>query len=74
MMKRTLTRLLAVFVAAAIPNVLVGSGLLDVDLWRSTVMAGAVAVLGVVQQLAVTYKNDGELTEDDVDAAISKGA
>ena len=73
MMKKTLTRLLAVFVAAAIPNVLVGQ-LVDVDVWRAAIMSGAIAVLGVVQQLAVVYRNDGEVTEDDVDAAISKGA
>ena len=73
MIEKTVKRLLAVFVSAAIPNVLVGSGLLDVDIWRSTVMAGSVACLGVLQQLAVTYKNDGELTEDDLDDAINKG-
>jgi hypothetical protein len=73
MIQKTLTRLLAVFVAAAIPNVLVGQ-LVDVDVWQAAIMSGAIAVLGVVQQLAVTYRNDGELTEEDVNAAINKGA
>ena len=41
MMKKTLTRLLAVFVAAAIPNVLVGQ-LVDVDVWRAAIMSGAI--------------------------------
>ena len=48
--------------------------LVDVDVWKAAVMSGAIAVLGVVQQLAVTYKNDGELTEDDLGDAINKGA
>ena len=73
MIKKTLTRLLAVFVAAAIPNVLVGQ-LVDVDVWRAATMSGAIAVLEIVRKLAVVYRNDGEVTEDDVDAAISKGA
>ena len=73
MIKKTLTRLLAVFVAAAIPNVLVGQ-LVDVDVWRAAIMSGSIALLGVIQQIAVVYRNDGELTEEDVDAAISKGA
>jgi hypothetical protein len=73
MIKKTFLRLVSVFVAAAIPNVLVGQ-MVDVDVWQAAVMSGAIAVLGVVQQLAVTYKNDGELTADDLDDAITKGA
>ena len=73
MIKQTVTRLLAVFISAAIPSVLVGSGLLDVDLWRSTVMAGSVACLQVIQNLANRFKNDGELTAEDLDDAV-KGA
>ena len=72
MIEKTVKRLVAVGVAAAIPNILVGQ-LVDVDVWKAAVMSGAIAVLGVVQQLAVTYKNDGELTEDDLDDAINKG-
>jgi hypothetical protein len=73
MIQKTLLRLVSVFVAAAIPNVLVGQ-MVDVDVWQAAVMSGAIAVLGVVQQLAVTYRNDGQLTAKDVDDAINKGA
>lgn len=73
MIQKTVKRLLAVFVAAAIPNVLVGQ-MVNVDVWQAAIMSGAIAVLGVVQQLAVTYRNDGELTDDDLNAAIEKGS
>lgn len=73
MIQKTLLRLVSVFVAAAIPNILVGQ-LVSVDILSASLMAGGIAVLGVVQQLAVTYRNDGELTAEDIDAAIEKGA
>ena len=73
MIQKTVKRLLAVFIAAAIPNVLVGQ-MVNVDVWQAAIMSGAIAVLGVVQQLAVTYRNDGELTDDDLNAAIGKGS
>lgn len=63
-------RLTATFVAAAVPNVLIGS-LVDVEVWKAAVMAGAVAVLGVAQSLAVAYK-DGKLTAAEVDEAFNK--
>lgn len=61
-------RLIATFVAASVPNVLVGS-LVDVEVWKAAVMSGAVAVLGVLQALAVAYK-DGKLTKSEVDEAF----
>lgn len=72
MIKQVARRLVATFIAAAIPNMLVGSAL-QVDLWRSSVMAGAIAVLGAVQLLAVGLRNDGELTDDEIDAAFGEG-
>ena len=62
-------RLFATFVAASVPNILIGS-LVDVAVWKAAVMAGAVAVLGVVQALAVSYK-DGKLTASEVDEAFN---
>lgn len=70
MLKTVSTRLLATFVAAAVPNVLIGS-LVDVDVWKAAVMSGAVAVLGVAQALAVAYK-DGKLTAAEIDSAFNK--
>jgi len=62
-------RLLATFIAAGVPNVLAGA-VVDVAVWKSAVMAGAIAVLGAVQTLATAYKADGELTDEDVETAF----
>lgn len=63
-------RLVATFVGASIPNVLIGT-LVDVAVWKSAVMAGAVAVLGVVQSLAESY-TDGKLTFDEIEDAFKQ--
>lgn len=63
-------RLVASFVAAAIPNVLVGT-LVNVDLWQSAVMSGAIAVLTIVQALAIGYK-DGKLTAEEIEQAFKR--
>lgn len=71
MLKQTATRLAATFTAAAVPNVLIGQTL-DVSAWRAAIMAGGVAVLGVVQALAVSYR-DGKLTAAEVEEAFQTG-
>ena len=67
--KQICTRLLATFVAAGIPNVLAGM-VVEVEVWKAAVMSGAVAVLGVVQVLAVAYKADGKLTAAEIEEAF----
>lgn len=64
------TRLVSVFVATAVPNIGVGAAI-GVDVWRSSVMAGAIAVLAVVQKLAAAYK-DGKLTDAEVADAFGE--
>lgn len=64
-------RLAATFVAAAVPNILAGSLLVDVAVWKAAVMSGAVATLGIVQSLAVAYK-DGKLTAAEIEQAFNK--
>jgi uncharacterized protein YunC (DUF1805 family) len=64
-----ISRLVAVFIASAIPNVGVGA-MLDVDAGKAMVMSGAIAVLGVVQQLAVAVRDKGTITQDDLDKAV----
>ena len=70
MLKTVVTRLAATFVAASIPNVVVGT-VLDVELWKAALMSGAVAVLGVVQSLAESY-SDGKLTVDEIEDAFKQ--
>jgi len=64
-------RLVATFVAAAIPNTVVGS-MLGVEIVTSAIMSGAIAVLGVIQLLAVGLRDDGKLTADEIDAAFGE--
>ena len=64
-----ISRLIAVFIASAIPNVGVGA-MLDVDAGKAMVMSGAIAVLGVVQQLAVAVRDKGTITHEDLDNAV----
>ena len=57
-----LVRLASVFAVSAVPNIAVGAAL-DVAVWKSAVMAGAVSVLSVLYAVAAAYKKDGDLTE-----------
>jgi len=50
--------------------VLVGT-LVDVALWQSAVMSCAIAVLTIVQALAVGYK-DGKLTAEEIEQAFKR--
>lgn len=63
-------RLGSVFVASAIPNIAVGS-VVGVEVWKSSVMAGTIAVLAVVQKLATGLK-DGTLSEADISEAFEE--
>ena len=67
-----ISRLVAVFIASAIPNVGVGA-MLDVSALHACAMAGGVAVLGVIQQLAVSLRDTGTITDEELDQAIQKG-
>lgn len=62
-------RIVATFVAAAIPNIAVGS-VIDVGAVKAAIMAGAVAVIAVVESLARAYK-DGSLTNAEIDEAFA---
>lgn len=70
MMQTLGTRLISVFVGAAIPNVSVGAAL-GVEVWKSGVMAGVIAVLAVLQKLAASAA-DGKLTFEEIDEAFGE--
>lgn len=61
MTKHLALRTLSVFVVAATSNIGLGA-LVDVAVWKSALMAGAVAVLDVAQKLAQAYR-DGQITD-----------
>lgn len=62
-------RLVSLFLATALPAVTTGA-VIGVSVSKSAIMAGAMAVIGVVQRLASTSV-DGNLTNAEIAAAFS---
>jgi hypothetical protein len=65
-----LQRLFSLFLATALPAVTTGA-VIGVSVAKSAIMAGAMAVIAVVQKLAASSV-DGELTADEIKAAFQK--
>ena len=65
-----LQRLFSLFLATALPAVTTGS-VIGVSVAKSAIMAGAMAVIAVVQKLAAASV-DGELTADEIKASFQK--
>lgn len=62
-------RMLATFIATAIG--VVGSGaIVGVDVAKAALMAGVGAVAVVLERLSRAYLEDGELSEDEINAAF----
>ena len=64
-------RLFSLFLARALPAV-TGGALIGVSVAKAAILAGAMAVLEVVQKLA-TASTDGELTTDEIKTAFTNG-
>lgn len=65
-------RLLALFLATALPAITTGS-IIGVSVAKSSLMAGAMAVITVVQRLA-SMSVDGDLTAEEIKEAFSSAA
>ena len=64
-------RLFSLFLARALPAV-TGGALIGVSVAKAAILAGAMAVLEVVQKLAAA-STDGELTTDEIKESFSNG-
>jgi hypothetical protein len=64
-------RLLSLFLARALPAV-TGGAIIGVSVSKAAILAGAMAVLEVVQKLA-SASTDGELTSDEIKEAFGNG-
>ena len=64
-------RLFSLFVATALPAITTGA-VIGVSVAKSSIMAGAMAVIGVVQNLAASSV-DGDLNAAEIRAAFSNG-
>lgn len=65
-----LQRLFSLFLATALPAVTTGA-VIGVSVAKSAIMAGAMAVIAVVQKLAASSV-DGELTAEEIKQAFQK--
>jgi hypothetical protein len=64
-------RLLSLFLARALPAV-TGGAIIGVSVAKAAILAGAMAVLEVVQKLAAA-STDGELTAEEIKEAFGNG-
>ena len=64
-------RLFSLFLARALPAV-TGGALIGVSVAKAAILAGAMAVLEVIQKLA-TASTDGELTTDEIKESFGNG-
>lgn len=65
-------RLISLFLARALPAV-TGGAVIGVSVGKAAILAGAMAVLEVIQKLA-SASTDGELTADEIADAFGKNS
>jgi hypothetical protein len=70
-MNDVLKRVAATFAVGVLGTVGAGA-FLDVEVWKSSLMAGIGAVAMVVEALGRAFLNDGKLTEDEINAVFAK--
>mgnify|MGYP006921283923 CR=1 FL=1 len=63
-------RILAVFASTALPVLGAGS-LVGIDVAKAAAMAGIGGVATVIEKLARAYVQDGDLSEEDINAAFA---
>lgn len=66
-----LLRFVAVFFVAAANAVTLGA-VIDVEAWKSALMAGSFSVLEILRSLAMAYR-DGTLTKEELDSSFGGG-
>ena len=71
--KKFLLRILATFVATGLG--IVGAGAIaGIDVLKSAIIAGIAGVAAVIEELARAYMKDGDLSEEDIEAAFNQVA
>ena len=64
-------RLLAIFFVAVVNAMMVGA-VVDVEAWKSALMAGSFSVLEILRSLAMAYR-DGRLTKEEIESSFGGG-
>ena len=62
-------RMLALFLVTALATVGAGAAI-GIDVLQAALLAGIMGIANVIEDLARGYLNDGELTEEEIDAAF----
>jgi hypothetical protein len=66
-------RMFAVFVVNAFA-VLAGGAILDIEWWKTLIIAGLIGVGQVLDDMARAYIADGKLTKDEVEQAFENAS
>jgi hypothetical protein len=67
--KKIALRMLALFLVSALTTVGAGA-IIGIDTLQTAILAGVMGIANVVEDLARGYLNDGELSEEEIDAAF----
>ncbi len=62
-------RMLALFIVSALTTIGAGA-IIGIDTVQTAILAGVMGIAHVVEDLARDYLNDGEVTEEEIDAAL----
>lgn len=62
-------RMLALFLVSALTTIGAGS-VIGIDVIKTAILAGIMGIANVVEDLARGYLNDGELSDEEIDAAF----
>lgn len=65
-LKRTLA-----LIGTEIALIMAAGSVMEIDAWKSAVMAGLAAAMSVWAKIGRSYYSDGKLTKDEVDTAFS---
>jgi hypothetical protein len=63
-------RILALFLVSALTTIGAGA-MIGLDTIKTAILAGVLGVANVIEDLARGYLNDGQLSQDEIDAAFT---
>ena len=67
--KKLVMRIIALFVVSALTTIGAGA-IIGIDTLQTAILAGVMGIANVIEDLARGYLNDGELSEEEIDAAF----
>lgn len=62
-------RMLALFIVSALTTIGAGA-IIGIDTLQTAILAGVMGIANVIEDLARGYLNDGELSDEEIDAAF----